>query len=204
MAANEQNENQRGPAAGGISSQGGLAAYHGGKVRNLPKVPSPGRPGSPFHPRVISREDQAVRREAAAQQLNIQGPAKKSLDIGMPPGNIMIQGTADAGAESEEQGVAAAAATGFTGGFVAGASQNPQRASAPVTNDAKAQDAEPMPGLEQPLAVSMAQAVRGKPGAAAAPGNKVVMNPAHRAALQAIEDQQNNERETERDFYDNR
>lgn len=66
------------PNKDGISSQAGLSSLSGGQARSLPSVPRPGEPGSRFKPVVVSREEQAARRERAA--------GKKSLGIGLPPG----------------------------------------------------------------------------------------------------------------------
>lgn len=68
------------PNKDGISSQAGLSSLSGGQARSLPSVPRPGEPGSRFNPVVVSREEQAARREKAA--------GKKSLGIGLPPGGI--------------------------------------------------------------------------------------------------------------------
>lgn len=123
-----------------ISSQAGLNSYVGGQAKTLPTVPEPGEPGSRFNPVVVSREEQAARR--SAQGTPVKAAAKKSLDIGMPPG--LIQGVPPeilnaAGREQrqgvEEPGVAEAAARGFAGGFVAGTQQTPQSGRTPITID---------------------------------------------------------------------
>lgn len=124
----------------GISSQSGLNAYVGGQRKTLPSVPAPGQPGSRFNPVVVSREEQAARRNGQATP--VKPAAKKSLDIGMPPGmisgvppEIMNAAGPDQGRGVEEPGVAEAATQGFAGGFVAGAQQGPQNGRTPIIID---------------------------------------------------------------------
>lgn len=51
----------------GFSSQAGLASVAAGAgTKSFASVPAPGEPGSRFNPRVVSREEQAARRETAA------------------------------------------------------------------------------------------------------------------------------------------
>jgi hypothetical protein len=210
MAANEQNENRPGPAAGGVSSQAGLAAYHGGRSKSLPSVPSPGQPGSRFNPVVLNREDQTARREAAALRQNIKGPGRKSLDIGMPPG--MIQGVPPEilkpsdkaqgkDAQAEEPGVTEAAAKGFAGGFVTGAQAQgmggPQQET--KSGSVTAPD-DSLPGMAQPVIVEAVDAVQGKSPAASG-SKKVVMNPVHVATLAALDNKQDNGPERAGDSY---
>lgn len=162
----------------GSSSQAGLSSYVGGQAKSLPSVPPPGQPGSRFNPVVVNREKQASRRSAG----------KKSLAIGTPPG--LIEGIPpeiknprgsgpgqDPVAETDNPGVISAATGGFTGGFAAGAQEalNVTGAARDVTE------------IEVPET--------------AAPGNKVVMNPAHLARLEALDGRRNESLENSGGHY---
>lgn len=119
MAVNEQNQDRRRSLAiGRVSSQAGLNAFAGGRVKSLPSVPAPGQPGSRFNAVVVDRGERMSREEG------VKAPRAKSLPLNTPPG--MIQGIPpqilnQPKNEESEQTVAGAAAQGFAGGFIAGA-----------------------------------------------------------------------------------
>ncbi|MCB5280375.1 hypothetical protein [Arthrobacter sp. ES1] len=199
----------------GASSQAGLNAFAGGRIKSLSSVPSPGQPGSRFNAVVVDRGERMSREEG------VKAPRAKSLPLNMPQG--MIQGIPPAimnqtAKDESEQTVAGAAAQGFAGGFIAGA-QNRMFGSAgageqdganpswqennrtPVRNahgesladlTATVPGEDPLPGTTQPLIMDVIDAARGNvPARPAKAGTQaVVMNPAHVAALESLENRQ--------------
>lgn len=154
----------------GISSQAGVGTHVGGVAKYQPGAPPAGEPGSWNNPVPVSREKQAVRR---SEGLPIQGAA---LGINRPDGAL-----------NAETGVAAASIKGFAKGFADGA-----RAQGPPAPERTAPDAPDtsVPGASQPLIVDAVDAVPDNlPASAGEPGTKVVINPDHRARLEALDGQ---------------
>lgn len=126
------------------SSQAGLSAHAGGQAVSMPSTPSPGEPGSRFQPRDVTREEQAARRGSAEA-----GPAagekvgRKSLNVGAQ--QALVNGVPQQilnpdAAVNPDQGIAGAAAKGFTNGALAGARMNLQASAQeePSTGPGKA------------------------------------------------------------------
>lgn len=187
----------------GISSQAGLNTYAGTAARHARSVPSLGELGPRTKPVVVSRAEQAKRREGGQPQPGaVSGanpPGGKSVNaarslavnaIGMPPGIFEGAQAVGPGADVQaavETGVAAASIKGFAKGFANGA--RAQGPPVPLRRTPNAPDTS-VPGASQPLIVDAVDAVQGNPPVGAGePGPKVVMNPDHRARLEALDGQ---------------
>lgn len=201
----------------GISSQAGLSTYEGAEARHSPSVPTPGEPGSKNNPLVVSRAEQAKRREQGQEQsgaapgINPPGgrnvsSAARSLAvnaIGLPPG--FTEGAQGAGQtpavqSAAEAGVAAASIKGFARGFSNGA--RAQVSASPSRNAPSAAADTSVPGASQPLIVDALDEVQGNPPASASEsGRKVVMNPEHQARIDALDGQGSGDLQGETDRY---
>lgn len=177
-------DHQQGPATTGPSSQAGLSSFVGGQAKSLPSVPAPGRLGSRFNPRVVSREEQAERRSVRGTPLKTV--TRKSLDIGGP---ALIQGVppeimspATQGQDQDEHGVTEAAAKGFVGGAAAGVQG--QALDAADKGFEAALDG-PLAGVAGPVTDALNATAEKAPAGSGRP--KVVMNPAHVASLAAFD-----------------
>lgn len=208
-----------------VSSQAGLAAYSGGEARSLPSVPAPGQPGSRFNPRVVSREEQAARREVAAgventgrgtKSLGVPGVEKEMItmppEIKNPPAKAAEKGVAKGAPEQQQEpsvsvmeqmmadvkhGDGKSVSSAVSKGLGQGLSQGiAQRMSQPRDKESieAPEVAEIAPKAIGPSAVvnHLGQS-RDELTPAATQGpasNKVVMDPAHVAALETMDQRQ--------------
>lgn len=184
MTTNEQSRNEE--VSRGIYSQADINALRGGQAKSLPSVPAPGRPGSRFNPVVVSREERAAR-QGAEQSSAGQAPTGtggKSLGNGLRRGVIQSVPqqimNARVNTADTEAGVVSAATQGFVGGVVAGA----QAQGLPPVGPGASKVDDALPGLDQPIAASVIDALQGNSPAG---GKKVVMRPEHLAGLAEID-----------------